>query len=129
MATGSLKLLGLEASVREAAQWCLEVADYYGVPVTVVSGKRSRSEQTRLSNNYQGCLRSGRFGKTADCRYPANPPGESAHEFALAWDSVVSPELMTWWVQVRRAAGFHVLENDLPHAEAPNWRAYVGLSG
>jgi D-alanyl-D-alanine carboxypeptidase-like protein len=125
---GRLKVRGLEPSVREAAEWCLAVADHYGVDVTVVSGARNRSEQTRLYNNYQQCLRSGRFGRTKDCLYPANPPGESAHEFRLAWDSSVAPELMSWWTMVRRAAGFHVLENDLPHAEAPNWRAYVGLS-
>lgn len=128
MISGRTKLYGLEASVREAAEWCLDVADHYRVSVTVVSAFRNRREQTRLWNNYQQCLRSGRFGKTADCRYPANPPGESAHEFRLAWDSSVAPELMSWWTMVRRAAGFHVLENDLPHAEAPNWRAYVGLS-
>lgn len=128
MISGRLKLLGLEPSVKEAAEWCLEVADFYAVPVTVVSGKRSRSEQARLYRNYQQCLASGRFGRTKDCMYPANPPGQSAHEYALAWDSVVEPRLMNWWAQVRRAAGFHVLENDLPHAEAPNWRAYVGLS-
>lgn len=114
--------------MREAAEWCLDVADHYGVSVTVVSGKRSRAEQTRLWTNFQQCLRSGRFGRTKDCQYPANPPGESAHEFGLAWDSSVSPELVSWWTLVRRTAGFTVLENDLPHAEAPNWRAYVGLS-
>lgn len=122
---GRAKLSGLERDVRAAAEWCLTYADRYGVTVTVVSGRRSRAEQTRLWRNYQACLASGDFGRTRDCQYPANPPGDSAHEFGLAWDSVVEPHVMPWWVQVRRAAGFHVITGDLPHAEVPNWRAYV----
>ncbi len=125
MAFGTTKLQGLERDVKAAAELCLAYADRFGVSVTVVSGKRSRAEQARLYRNYQQCLASGNFGRTRDCQYPANRPGESAHEFGLAWDSVVSPELMSWWVAVRRAYGFHVIEGDLPHAEVPGWRNYV----
>jgi hypothetical protein len=125
MAEGRSRLAGLEPDVKAGAEWCLAVADYYGVPVTVVSGKRSSQEQARLYRNYRECVARGEFGRSSRCKYPANPPGESAHEFGLAFDSVVAPELMDWWVRVRRAAGFHVIEGDLPHAEVPNWRAYV----
>ena len=125
MATGKLKLGALESDVRAAAEWCCDVADYYSVPVTVVSGKRSFQEQSRLYRNYRQCVESGRFGRTPDCKYPANPPGESAHEYGLAWDSVVPAEYMPWWIHVRELAGFDVLRGDEPHAEVPNWRAYV----
>ena len=127
MAAGRAKLAGLHPQVREAAAWTLDVADYYGVPVTVVSGYRSRTEQLRLRRNYEQCLASGRFGKTPDCKYPANRPGFSAHEYGLAFDSTVAPELWDWWKYVREYAGFHVLPNDLPHAEVPSWRDYVRL--
>lgn len=122
---GRTKLAGLERDVRAAAEWCLGYAEGFGVRVTVVSGKRNRAEQTRLYRNFQACLASGQFGRTPDCQYPANPPGESAHEYGLAWDSWVEPRYMPWWVAVRRYAGFHVIEGDLPHAEVPGWRNYV----
>jgi len=127
MAAGRLKLAGLEPSVRAAADWALGIADQYRVPVTVVSGFRSRAEQTRLRRNYEQCLASGRFGTGPDCLYPANRPGFSAHEYGLAFDSTVPREFEGWWAYVRQAAGFHVLPDDLPHAEAPNWRDYVRL--
>ncbi|NOT31874.1 MAG: hypothetical protein HOP15_15620 [Planctomycetes bacterium] len=125
MAVGRARLSGLEQDVRAAANWCLDVADHYGVTVTVVSGRRSTDEQRRLWNNYQNCLRSGNMGRTANCKYPANPPGDSAHEYGLAWDSVVDPSLMPWWKRIRELAGFHVIAGDLPHAEVPGWRQYV----
>lgn len=125
--SGRPKLAGLQAPVRDAAEWCLAQADGYGIPVTVVSGFRSTTEQRRLWNNYQQCLRTGRFGLAPDCKYPANRPGFSAHEYGLAWDSTVPPEYMGWWVALRRYAGFHVIEGDLPHAEYPRWRDFVRL--
>jgi hypothetical protein len=83
------------------------------------------SEQRLLRDNYEACIRSGNFGKTRECRYPANRPGDSAHNFGLAWDSTVDPRYQGWWDYVRRALGFEVLENDRIHAQLPNWRRYV----
>lgn len=125
--SGRTRLLGLEESVREAADWCLSVADFYRVNVDVTSGFRSRSEQAELRRRYERCVRLGLFGRTRECMFPANKPGFSAHEYGLAFDSVVAPELWSWWTRVRQAAGFHVLPADLPHAEAPNWRDFVRL--
>jgi hypothetical protein len=113
--------------VREAAEWALGWADYYGVPVEVVSGFRTRESQAALRRNYEQCLASGRFGQGPDCKYPANRPGFSAHEYGLAWDSTVPAYAQAWWDYVRRSAGFVVLPADLPHAEAPNWRGFVRL--
>lgn len=125
MIAGRSRLAGIERDVRAAADWCLSVADYYGVTVTVVSGRRSTDEQRKLWLNYQQCLAAGMMGKRPDCQYPANPPGESAHEFGLAWDSVVEASLWPWWTHVRELAGFRVPPRDLPHAEVPDWQRYV----
>jgi len=125
MIRGRLKLAGLRESVREAASWCLDVAQYYGVPVTVTSGHRTWAEQERLYRNYQQCLASGSYGRTPDCMYPANPPGDSAHNYGLAFDSVVPAWAQEWWTYVRRYAGFDVPPGDVIHAAVPNWRQYV----
>ena len=116
---------GLHEALRPAAEWTLAVADYYEVPVTVTSVFRSWEDQTRLRRNYEACLASGEFGKTAQCRYPANRPGDSAHNWGLAWDSTVPERYQSWWDAVRRYAGFEVLENDRIHAQLPSWRSYV----
>lgn len=123
--SGRTQLAGLNSTVREYADWCLRVADYYGIPVTITSGFRSWDDQQRLFRNYQQCLATGEYGKTPDCQFPANRPGDSAHNFGLAWDSVVPPERQDAWNYIRRYAGFEVLENDLVHAQVPNWRQYV----
>lgn len=120
-----MKLSGLNRHVREAADWCLAWADYYGVPVTVTSGFRSWADQERLYRNYQQCLASGSMGKTPDCQFPANAPGDSAHNFGLAWDSDVPEYARPWWRAIREYAGFRVPAHDRVHAEVPNWRTYV----
>lgn len=114
--SGGVKLQGLNDQVRAAAQWCLDVADYYGVPVTVTSGYRSWEQQRKLYADYV----EGRS------RWPANRPGDSAHNYGLAFDSTVPDWAQAWWTQVRRYVGFEVLPNDIIHAQVPNWRTYVG---
>ena len=64
---------------------------------------------------------------------PLSPlPGDSAHQYGLAFDSSfaadVKPQLMPLWVQVRRAVGFRVPDNDEVHAEVNGWREIVGRS-
>lgn len=126
MSSGKTRLTGLNPAIRPAAEWCLKVADYYGVPVRVISGYRSLETQARLRQNYERCVASGRFPWADGCHYPANRPGESAHNFGLAWDSQTEdPRYMGWWTRVRELAGFKVLPQDPPHAEYPGWRAYV----
>ena len=123
--SGKSRLQGLHRDVKGAAEWALGWADYYGVPVTVTSGARSMRKQTQLRKNYEDCLERGEFGKTARCRWPANRPGDSAHNYALAWDSTTSPEYQAWWNHVRALAGFSIPLHDHIHAEVPNWRRYV----
>lgn len=123
--SGRTRLSGLNPTVREAASWCLDVAEYYGIPVTVTSGYRSFAQQQQLRTNFEKCVASGRFGQGPDCKYPANRPGESAHNYGLAFDSSVPAEWMPAWTYIRQYAGLHVLPNDPPHAEYPQWRNYV----
>ena len=124
MIRGRMKLTGLPREIRDAAKWSIKWAEYYGVPVTITSGKRSWAKQQRLRKNYEDCLARGEFGKTARCRWPANRPGDSAHNYGWAWDSTTSPEYQPWWNSVRRMAGFEVPENDVIHAAVPDWRRY-----
>ena len=125
MASGRARLGGLDRSIKGAAEWALGWADFYGVPVSVTSGRRSMASQARLRRKFEACVAAGRFPSAPDCKFPANRPGDSAHNFGLAFDSVVPDRFMPWWVHVRRLAGFRVPDGDLPHAELPNWRDFV----
>jgi len=110
-----ISLRGLHPQVHEVAEIAHEWATYFGIPTTVTSTLRSRQEQQRLRDRY---LR-------GQSRFPANAPGDSAHEFGLAWDSVVASEDQENWNIIRRWAGFRVPDNDLVHAEVPGWRQFV----
>lgn len=112
-------LAGLQSWVRPYAEWCLDVAHYYGIPVTITSTYRSWAEQAELRRRYE----QGRS------RWPANRPGDSAHNYGLAWDSTVPERYQDWWNAVRRAAGFEVLDNDIIHAQVPRWRDLVARVG
>lgn len=100
-----------------------------GIPVTVTSVKRDWAKQTALYQNFLLCKARGLYPSGASvtpgmtCKYPANPPGQSSHEYGLAFDSWVPAEHQANWNLIRRYAGFRVPENDLIHAEFPNWRA------
>lgn len=122
----AVSLRGLHPEVRAAAEWALGWARHYGVPVTVTSTFRPWAEQSELRRRWEAngrprsCVRiSGRLV----C--PANEPGDSAHNFGLAFDSTVPAWAQDWWTMVRELAGFHVLRNDIIHAEVPNWRQHV----
>jgi len=115
MASGTFRLGRLNRDVRDAARWAISWADYYRVPVTVTSGYRSFAKQARLRQDWE----EGRS------RFPANRPGDSSHNFGLAWDSTVPSWAQSWWNEVRSLAGFEVLPNDLIHAQVPNWRRWT----
>src|SRR5262249_33828017 len=53
-----------------------------GLQLRVTSTYRSEAEQSRL---YSRMLQSAH-------RYPVAPPGDSAHQFGLAFDAIVYPE-------------------------------------
>ena len=127
----AISLRGLDPAIREAAEWCLAVASYYKVPVTVTSASRAWAEQEQLRARYEGCLARGEqvYPGNPDpaCRFPANRPGDSAHNYGMAWDSWVPEAYRSWWTYVRELAGFRVPGNDWVHAEYPDWRNYLPL--
>lgn len=126
----SVALRGLHPQVRERAELALRWAHAYGLTVTVTSVYRSWAEQTRLRQQFEKCVARGQTISPANpdpaCRYPANQPGDSAHNFGLAWDSHVPAHQQWTWDYLRTYAGFHVPAHDRIHAEVPDWRQYAG---
>ena len=124
----SMNLSGLHPGLRPAAEWCLKAAALNGIPVTITSVVRGWAEQTRLRQQYEGCLTRGTTispdSSDARCHFPANAPGDSAHNYGLAWDAWVPPEHRANWKYIRELVGFRVPENDFVHAELPDWRNY-----
>jgi len=109
------RLTGLNPAVKARARWALGVAESYKVPVTVTSGYRSLREQKRLRQRWLA----------GDSPWPANKPGDSGHNYGLAWDSVTEPKYQAWWNYVREYIGFEVPSNDEIHAQVYQWRNYV----
>lgn len=89
-------LQSLQPWLRPYAQWLCSVAPYAGVSrLTITSVKRSRAQQQALYESYLA-------GRNS---YPVLPPGQSKHEYGLAWDMVTEPYsalsiLGSWWKQV-----------------------------
>ena len=125
----SFPLRNLHPDLIPYADYSLSWAAYLGLHPRVTSVLRDSITQAELRFQYEQCLSAGQrvYPGNADpqCRYPANRPGDSAHEFGLAWDSVVPPGEMETWTAIRRAVGWRVPEGDLIHAELPDWRNYV----
>lgn len=118
-------LRGLHPDLRQAAEFALEVANHNGVDPTITSVSRSFTNQARLRANFERCVAQGRFPSAPNCRFPANRPGDSAHNYGLAWDSVVPASQAALWDEIRRWVGWEVLENDRIHAQLPGWRQFV----
>ncbi len=119
-----MALRGMHAELRPYAEYAHAIADHFGVTTRVASVARTWNEQQKLYERYQTAVRRGRF-PSAQVPYPANAPGDSAHQFGMAWDSQVDPQYQQWWNEVRRWIGFKVYDHDAPHAEYPDWRAVV----
>jgi hypothetical protein len=122
---------GLHPSLRPAAEWLVSEWRRQGGVIEVTSVFRTLEKQTALRKNYELCLARGLVGQDISlapnfsCKWPANRPGDSGHNFGLAWDSWVPDESMPTWIAWRRWQGWTVPENDVIHAELPNWRTYV----
>lgn len=129
----AIALAGLHPAVRERAELALAWARQYGVTPTITSTYRSWAEQTRLRAQYEQCLTRGETispkNPNSACRFPANEPGDSAHNYGFAFDSWVPDEQWLLWTYFRTGAGFRVPDNDRIHAEVPEWRNYVSQSG
>lgn len=109
----------------------MQLAQQYKLSPTVTSVTRSLELQAKLRANWERCVAEGyypsdkSFGPGLSCKWPANRPGDSGHNYGLAWDSWVPPEQMPLWTAIRRHIGWEVPEHDQIHAELPNWRQYV----
>lgn len=111
-----ITLRGLHPVVREAAEYAVALAETYGIPVTITSGFRTWEEQTKLRQAYLA----------GNSKFPANAPGDSAHNWGLAFDSWVPPEYQPAWDYIRQAIGFQTYpDRDPVHAEYPGWRNVV----
>ena len=117
----SIQLRGLHPQVRERAELVLRFANRFGVRPVVTSTYRSFLEQDQLRRAFLA----------GESSFPANRPGDSAHNFGLAFDSVLPaglrgvPRFERGWKSIREAAGFAVPSNDDIHAEVPGWRRFV----
>lgn len=117
----SFRLAGVHPAVRERAEWAVRYASQYIEPPRITSGYRSLERQAQLRRDWER-------GRS---RWPANRPGDSSHNFGLAFDSVLpdrwkgNPDAEAWWRAVREYAGFHIPANDSIHAEVPDWRRVV----
>ena len=109
--------------VPELQPWAsdlLLVAGRAGLQPRVTSTIRTNSEQRRLYNRYLA----GQAG------YPVVPPGQSAHEYGLAFDLVVSPlealaDVGYTWVQWGGAWN----GNDAVHFELPGASEWARSQG
>jgi len=109
-----IRLAGLDERLRAHAEATLAYAESQGLKPVVVSVRRDYTDQAKLYQNYLA-------GKS---RWPAAPPGQSAHQYGVAFDATVPPDDMPLWIQIRRLFGWHVVEGDAPHAEYPGWSQY-----
>lgn len=91
------------------ASWLVGAAAHAGArSVRITSVRRSAAEQRRL---YERWLQ----GKS---QFPAAPPGQSKHQYGLAWDMITDPPsalhtLGAWW----RSVGGRWSESDPIHFE------------
>jgi hypothetical protein len=116
---GKTKLYALYPPWRDWALWAVDQLERRGFSGTITSGKRSRTEQSRLYQDYI----SGRS------KLPAAPPGRSSHEYGLGLDFEVvqgykSPQqrqamaLLHQW-------GAELVAGDDVHAQYPGYRRFM----
>jgi len=107
-------LRGLSREVRPAAEYTFALARYFGINPIVTSTFRSWAEQRTLRAKWEAGL----------SKWPANRPGDSAHNFGWAFDTYVPDKDLEGWKAIRQYVGFRVPGNDVIHAEVPDWRQY-----
>lgn len=111
----SIQLRGLNAEIRPYAEYAVQIGHYYGLKPVITSTFRGWAEQTRLRQRYE----EGRS------KWPAARPGNSAHNYGLAFDSWVPDDQMELWAQIRKYVGFNVPDGDIIHAAVPAWRDWI----
>jgi len=94
-------------------------------PSRVIGGTRPTLTSVYRSGAEQDDL----YANRATNPYPVNRPGDSAHQWGLAFDSDVPDEQQPLYRQVREYVGWRVPSNDEVHAEVPAWRDIVRSAG
>lgn len=102
---------GLEQRLIPYADAALRMGQQLGLHPQITSVRRNWAEQEKLYHDFQHGLR----------QLPANPPGYSAHQYGVAWDSWVPDVELQLWNQVRGHFGWKLYPNDPVHAELPGW--------
>jgi hypothetical protein len=120
-----ISLRGLHPFLRPGAEDAVRWARAYGVEPRITSVRRTWSQQSELYDKHMKCRREGKYPHGVGCHYPANPPGWSAHQYGLAFDSTVPGHAESWWRDVRQNFGFRVPPHDRIHAEHPEAQRYV----
>lgn len=105
---------GLEQALVPYADGAMEMARAYGIEPQVTSVRRNWAQQERLYADFRAGV----------SRFPANPPGFSAHQYGVAFDSVVPDHQLALWNAIRAHFGWKLYANDPVHAEYPNWQRY-----
>jgi len=72
-------LKGLDNQVREQAECAFKIANQFGITPVVTSIVRGWAEQLVLRQKWE----------RGESQFPANRPGDSAHQYGLAFDSWV----------------------------------------
>ena len=124
----AIKFAGLEPCLRARAEATLKAGIGAGLHPVITSVRRTWAEQEEIYTHWRDCLASGAAYSNAGggaCQYPALPPGLSAHNYGLAWDSTVNDDEWSQWNTIRMAFGWIVPGDDQIHAEPPNWPALV----
>jgi len=123
--TGTLYLSGLWPPMSEAVRYLMAWCSYYRLEGSIVSGRRTWSQQTALyaqhrtpSEIAQRVSFHGARGTVTDA-----VAGDSAHNWGLAID-VDGPD-QAEIVQLAHEIGFGTISWDPGHIEWPNWRVLV----
>lgn len=123
-----MQLSGLDPLIRAYADDTVRDGRRLGLNITITSVRRTWAFQEQLRNHWLQCVASGHAydpDPALKCLYPANAPGDSAHNYGLAWDSVVDDDQWDLWNRVRAWHGWGLDAQDKVHAELPQWRSYV----
>lgn len=109
-----IALRGLHQELRPYAEYTMQLAREYGIQPYITSVFRTWTEQQQLRRRWEA-------GKS---KWPANRPGDSAHNWGFAFDSWVPDAQLPLWTAIREYVGWEVPRNDIIHAGLPNWRQY-----
>lgn len=106
-----LGFAGMDYRLRKHAEATVAYAEALGLKVNIISVRRNEAEQRKLFENWKAGIN----------KWPAEPPGHSAHQYGVAFDATVPPSQQAEWDRVRRGFGWRIYANDPPHAEYPDW--------